>query len=208
MQRAVHCMGFVVEWFIGMQRAAWGFGERWSAWLCFSLCPSVAYCLLSWAPLPRRLPFHTPLCLLKFFQFLSLSLNLQFSFFPLCFKISLSPVYHISLSKSPSWLLIPFHPFSASPRTSRVVETSNIYSTESSLKRLCLFFFLQLVLGRMNGNEPNPLAWFVASVTDIIWPPQPEDSELFQLSSWYFSFHRTCFKSCRCISKFCFLCVF
>ena len=128
--------------------------------------------------------------------------------FPLCFKISLSPVYHISLSKSPSWLLIPFHPFSASPRTSRVVETSNIYSTESSLKRLCLFFFLQLVLGRMNGNEPNPLAWFVASVTDIIWPPQPEDSELFQLSSWYFSFHRTCFKSCRCISKFCFLCVF
>ncbi|MXQ91830.1 hypothetical protein E5288_WYG019779 [Bos mutus] len=25
-----------------------------------------------------------------------------------------------------------------------------------------------LVLGRMNGNEPNPLAWFVASVMDII----------------------------------------
>ena len=120
MQRAVHCMGFVVEWFIGMQWAALGFGERWSAWLCLSLCPSVAYCLLSRAPLPRCLPFHTPLCLLKFFQFLSLSLNLQFSFFPLCFKISLSPVYHISLSKSPSRLWIPFHPFSASPRTSRV----------------------------------------------------------------------------------------
>ena len=37
MQRAVHCMGFVVEWFIGMQWAALGFGERWSAWLCLFL---------------------------------------------------------------------------------------------------------------------------------------------------------------------------
>ena len=91
MQRTVHCMGFVVEWFIGMQWAALGFGKRWSAWLCFFLCPSVAYCLLSWAPLLLCLPFHTPLCLLKFFQFLSLSVHLQFSFFLLCFKISLLP---------------------------------------------------------------------------------------------------------------------
>lgn len=93
MQRTVHCVGFVVEWFIGTRWAAFGFGGKWTAWLCLSLCLSVAYCLLFWAtyPFPLYLPFPNPLCLLKFFQFISLFLHLQFSFF-LC--VSKSSSHH------------------------------------------------------------------------------------------------------------------
>lgn len=93
MQRTVHCMGFVVEWFIGMRWVAFGFGEKWTAWLCLFLRLSVAHCLLFWAPypFPLYLPFPTPLCLLKFFQLLSLFLHLQFSFF-LC--VSKSSSHH------------------------------------------------------------------------------------------------------------------
>lgn len=125
---------------------------------------------------------------LSSFGFLFLFLHLQFLFF-LC--VSLSSLVYMSLL--PSLFPIseyPPHPFSTSPRNSRVcVDRVNIYSTESSLRRLCLFFFLQLVLGRMSNNEPDPLTWFVASVTDISWPQQHVDNEMLQLSScqkyWY-----------------------
>lgn len=51
-------------------------------------------------------------------------------------------------------------------------------------------FLLAVGAWQDEQNEPNPLAWFVVSVTDIIWLLQPEeDSELLQLSSCYFSFH-------------------
>lgn len=64
----------------------------WGKMVCLAVLLSVSCCLLSaFLSTPSRcLPFHTPLCLWKFFQFLSLSLNLQFSFF-LC--VSKSP-YH------------------------------------------------------------------------------------------------------------------
>lgn len=50
-------------------------------------------------------------------------------------------------------------------------------------------FLLAVGAWQDEQNEPNPLAWFVASVMDIIWLLQPDDSELLQLSSCYFFFH-------------------
>lgn len=163
----------------------------WEKMGCLALPLSSSLCCLLSAFL-GTLPFS----LVPFFPYPSTSLEvLSVSSpsvsicnyrFPLCFKISLfQPVYHVSFSKSLSSLWI-----TSSPRKSRVaIDCVNVYSTESSLKWLCLFFFLQLVLVRMSNNEPDPLAWFVASVTDIIWPQQHVDSEMLEWSSCYFPFH-------------------
>lgn len=136
--------------------------------LPLSVCLSVAYCLLLGAPylFLLYLPFPTLLHLLKFFPFLFPFLHLRFSLF-LC--VSESPSYHryitsISLSFFPVSEYPP-HPFSTLSRNSRLRGGSvNIYSTEFSLRSLCPFPVFQLVLGRMSNIEPDPLAWFVASV--------------------------------------------
>ena len=99
-QRLNHCMSFVVEWFIGMQWAAFGFGERWTAWLCLSLCCLLSAFLAALYPFPLYLPFPAPLHVLKFFHFLSLFPYLQFSFFLCVSESPSSPVYHIYLFKS------------------------------------------------------------------------------------------------------------
>lgn len=117
MQRTIHCMGFVVEWFIGMQWPAFGFGKRWAAWLCLSLCLPIAYCLLFWggegctlfvSPVPS---FPDPSTSL---EVLSVSFPISpfaILIFPLCFRISLlSPVYHIYFFKFLSSLWIPSPP--------------------------------------------------------------------------------------------------
>lgn len=165
MQRTIHCMGFVVEWFIGMQWPAFGFGRRWTAWLCLSLCVSLllTVCFLG----------HLTCFSCTFLSRPSTSLEVLFPFLHLRFSLFLcvseSPSYHryitsISLSFFPVSEYPP-HPFSTLSRNSRLRGGSvNIYSTEFSLRSLCPFPVFQLVLGRMSNIEPDPLAWFVASV--------------------------------------------
>ena len=136
----------------------------WEKMVCLALLLSVSLCCLLSAFL------STPSALSSFphpsvsLEVLPVSLPVcpfAILIFSLC--VSKSPYHHLSLSKSPSRLWIPFHLFSASPRTSRVIETSNISATESLWKRLCLFF-LQLALGKMNRMNltPWPGLWLLS----------------------------------------------
>lgn len=108
MQRTVYYMGFVVEWFIGMQLAALGFGKRLPGFA--SLYVSLVLTVYS----PGQPPLFAcnflapPLCLLKFFQFLSLFLHLQFPFFLSMSKFS--SYYQYITSKPFSNLWIPSSP--------------------------------------------------------------------------------------------------
>lgn len=146
MQRTIHCVGFVVEWFIGTQWPAFGFGKRWTAWLCLSVCVSLllTVCFFG-APylFLLYLPFPTLLHLLKFFPFLFPFLHLRFSLF---LHVSESPSYHryitsVSLSFFPVSEYPP-RPFSTLPRNSGLRGGSlSIYSRvlfEEALSFPCL----------------------------------------------------------------------
>lgn len=176
---------------MGCNEQLWDLGkDGLPGFASLSLC-CLQPAFLNTLPTPTPFFLSPPLCFLKFFQVLSLSLHLQCSF-SLC--VSKSPCFcwdstSLSLNLFPVCLNTLLSLLYCTQKLQGESDCVNIYPTESLLKRLCLFFFLQLVLGRMNGNEPDPLAWFVASVTDIICPSQHVGSELLQLSSCHFSFH-------------------
>lgn len=188
MQRTVHCMGFVVEWFIEMQWAALGFGKRLPGFASLY----VSLMLIVYSPGHLTLfactflapPLYVPWSSFSFFPCFSIynsHFSSLFQNFPLITNTS-------SLFKSFSSLWIPSPPLLYLTQKLQGRGRLCIYSTESSWK-LWLFFFLQWVLGRMSSNEPDTLAWFVASVTDIIWPQQLVDNAMLQLSPCHCSFH-------------------
>lgn len=169
MQRTVHFVGFVVEWFIGMQWAAFEFGKKWTAWLCFFLSLLLPVCSSGYPTLFLCtflfLPSTDSWSSFSFFPCVS---TYNSHFFSLCFQISLLPPVHLfSFCKSLSSLRMPSPLLPClSPRNPRV-DRLCIFILQS-LQRLCLLFLLQLELGRMSGNEPDSLGWLVASVTDKI----------------------------------------
>lgn len=115
MQRTIHCMGFVVEWFIGMQWPAFGFGKRWAAGLCLSLAYSllcVSLLLLGGTLLLSPVPsFPDPSSSLEVRSVSFPMSPFAILIFPLCIRISLSsPVYHIYFFKFLSSFWIPSPP--------------------------------------------------------------------------------------------------
>lgn len=138
MQRTVYYMGFVAEWFIGMQLAALGFGKRLPGFA--SLYVSLVLTVYS--------PGQPTLFACNFLApplYVSWS---SFSFFP-CFSIYnshfFSPCQNFPLITNVSRLSLfpisayPPHPFFTTLRNSMVnVDLVSIYSTESSWTSLFL----------------------------------------------------------------------
>lgn len=117
----------------------------WEKMDCLALLLSLFFCCLLSALLsiPPAVPsFPHPSVSLEVLPVYFPASPFAILIFPLCFKISLlSPVDDISFSESLSSLWIPSHPFSSSPRNSRVNETVLIVILQSPHWRGLAFSF-------------------------------------------------------------------
>lgn len=160
----------------------WGKMDCLALPLPMSLCCLLS-ALLGTLPFPSVPPFPQSFISLEVLSVYFPVSPFTILIFPLCFKIFLSlPIDHISFSKP-----LPNLWMSSSPLlylTSRLCVDLWIFICQSPLWRGFVFFFLQVVFGRMGSNEPDPLAWFVACVTDKTWPWKHMDNEMLQLSSF------------------------